>query len=414
MILSPWKKKFEHGFPLEQKGHRTVGREGEYPVVDTEGNAFDVSPVFENLKEDFAPSFEGEKNELLVGVECRDFMILREVGIGTIEIVSRPTESLFEIKEIFETAMTSILRSTNQLGAKVLGYGTQPVSPIEDKLMTPKQRYKVLRQVLGPLWNEFAVSASDQTHISVLRKEIIPLTNLFHKATPFLVGLFANSPCRESQDTGFTSSREEFKKKILMSENRHGMANREFSSLDDYLNHLSNMTCIFVNKKGSPTVVNKTFSSIQNTDFQDFLKHEHYVWNSTRPRSVHGTLEFRPICQQPWNRQMCATSFYVGLSENHQELTKLLNSVGNYKSIYLNSDQIIQTPFQIEIVPKHFWEDLYEISYKGLKSRSFGEEVLISPVQKDINSKTTPASRASLWFKEGGTKQLIKQLEIHI
>ena len=31
--------------------------------------------------------------------------------------------------------------------------------------------------------------------------------------------------------------------------------------------------------------------------YSDFLFHEHYVWNSSRPRSAQGTIELRSACQ---------------------------------------------------------------------------------------------------------------------
>lgn len=49
-------------------------------------------------------------------------------------------------------------------------------------------------------------------------------------------------------------------------------------------------------------------------DWEDFLFHEHYVWHSARPRWRQGTVEVRPICQQPFADHMVASALTVGIA----------------------------------------------------------------------------------------------------
>ena len=51
-----------------------------------------------------------------------------------------------------------------------------------------------------------------------------------------------------------------------------------------------------------------------------FLYHEHYIWNSARPRARQATVELRAACQQPWPDHMAATALGLGIVEG---LTKV-------------------------------------------------------------------------------------------
>ena len=50
-------------------------------------------------------------------------------------------------------------------------------------------------------------------------------------------------------------------------------------------------------------------------DWESFTVHDHYIWNSARPRTEQRTVEMRPACQQPWDEHMVVSALCLGLVE---------------------------------------------------------------------------------------------------
>ncbi len=50
-------------------------------------------------------------------------------------------------------------------------------------------------------------------------------------------------------------------------------------------------------------------------DWDAFTIHDHYIWNSARPRTEQRTIEIRPACQQPWDDHMVVSALGLGLVE---------------------------------------------------------------------------------------------------
>lgn len=50
-------------------------------------------------------------------------------------------------------------------------------------------------------------------------------------------------------------------------------------------------------------------------NWESFTVHDHYIWNSARPRTEQRTVEMRPACQQPWEEHMVVSALCLGLVE---------------------------------------------------------------------------------------------------
>ncbi len=85
-------EQFTQRFPVTTTQPRVVGREAEYPVVDSHGRAADVRRLWEPLmaRGDLTPKTDGPDSRLIVGLEGTDYSYALEVGVGTVEVNTRP------------------------------------------------------------------------------------------------------------------------------------------------------------------------------------------------------------------------------------------------------------------------------------------------------------------------------------
>ena len=135
-------------------GARTVGREAEFPIVGQRGEAVDARRLWNVLLEtdDLTPEYgTGAPGHapFIVGLGGADYSYALEVGLGTIEISTRPCRTLLEIEMLMRAAVGRLVRAAGRFGWRVLGYGIQPVSPPTIGLMSPKQRYLSLYRAMG-------------------------------------------------------------------------------------------------------------------------------------------------------------------------------------------------------------------------------------------------------------------------
>ena len=211
--------------------------------------------------------------------------------------------------------------------------GIQPVSEASAQLMCPKDRYGVLLEALGTGWLWFTLTASDQVHVDTGLNELSGVTNITSVLTALTVGLCGNSTVFHNRASNVLSAREHLMGQLLPGEYRHGLPAGPITSLDDLMGQLMDQRHLMVRNNGHPEVAEGPFSkhlaqlggANAPSAFSDFLYHEHYIWNSSRPRSAQGTIELRSACQQPASAHMAATAFGLALVESHRELSQLIS-----------------------------------------------------------------------------------------
>ena len=149
------------------------------------------------------------------------------------------------------------------------------------------------------------------------------MLNYGNMMSPVIIALCANSPIYGGNDSHFCSAREGVMAEIRAGEHRHGMPPEPYASLYDFVRTLSQPTYLIVREGGDIVPSSRPFYTHlaeNGPDFQAFLFHEHYIWNSARLRAAYGTLEVRPACQQPWPETMAAAALTLGLAEASQPI----------------------------------------------------------------------------------------------
>ncbi len=457
--------RFAAHFPTQLQGPRTVGREAEFPVVDQAGRAADVDRLWPFLLETEPAVEDSERGslsphassltplkakrdavntDLIVGLDGSAYSYALEVGKGTIELNVGPYATLYELESAFGAALERLVRAAAQLGWRVLGYGVQPLSPPSRSLLSPKQRYHALADIMGDDWVWYTVTASDQTHVDISRDEAVNVLNFAILMAPVVVALCANSPVVAGALTGDCSGREG---RMISSPygERHGMIARPYADLTDFVARLSRMPALLRREGERLLPDGRLFSDVLRADyravrseewtlsplssslspdaFDAFLLHDHYIWHSARLRTTYGTVELRPACQQPPQELMAATALYLGLVEGYEEIVGYVQNAlpptgeERVNPVHLSESWLRMRQYHEQVVraglaapepAPGFLADILELAAAALARRGYGEESMLAPLWRRLDRRENPAQRVRRVFAEEGLGGLIE------
>lgn len=411
--------RFRRDFPVRDPDGRTLGREGEHPVVHPDGTAADVAVLWPHLaaQPDAVTLYEGA---LVVGVRTPEVMWSAEVGRGTIEIIVGPCPDLHALRAAYERGMEAVVEAATREGLVVLGYGIQPVTPAIRPLMTDKVRYGVLLEALGDDWLSFAVTASDQLHVDVTASEAVPVTDLLNLLSPVVVALCANSPIAGGVDTGSVSTREARMGRIEAGAHRHGMIEGPSRTVDGWIGRTFGMRYLMARGPDGPEVVPgptafgpwlAAAGLDDDAAWDAWLLHEHYVWNAARPRAAHGTVELRCACQQPWASHDAVAALGTGLVAGHLDIADFVVSwLGRDPWTTLRgwSAAVQRDGLAAGDPVPGFVDGILARARDALMKRGRGEAPFLTPVIERWSSRTNPAQEARAAFAAGGAAALVE------
>jgi gamma-glutamyl:cysteine ligase YbdK (ATP-grasp superfamily) len=437
---------FEGKFPEEIPKWRTIGREAEYPITRNNGWPIPIMQVWPHLMgDDLVVKKEGD---LITALEGEKYIYSSEVGWGTVEVITGPCDDLHELCAIHEEAMARLVGALEKVEACVLGYGIQPLTMLHPGLMMKKQRYGALLEAIGQDWLTFALTASDQVHVDIARSEIIDMTNLGNMLTPITVALCGNSPIYTSLDSGFCSGREHIMGGIHAADGRHGMPNLPYTSVTDMITQLVAQPFLIEKKDGIAVPNKKPFlafideaaaAGMPSADLLEaFLLHEHYIWNSARPRARQATIELRSACQQPWPDHMAATALGLGMIEAGMKIHDFLFSFA-VAPVAPRAPYGVRQPPDPDRVPWDQWsqikayhskavayglaaeepitgmvEGVLQLCDEALQARGRGEEVYLEPLWRRLKAKENPAQVIRRIFGTRGEAAMIDALRVKL
>ncbi len=411
---------YECRFPEEIVRPRIVGREAEFPVVDASGSAADVRRLWDSLirQGDFVEKTDPANPNLIVALQGEDFSYALEVGLGTIEVNTRPCPDLHCIERIMQQAVGMLVRAAASFGWRLLGYGIQPVTNPSLRIMSPKQRYQSLYRAMGQEWLWYTVTAADQVQIDITRDEALRILNFGNLMSPVIIALCANSPVYGRKRSEFNSGREGEMELIHANEHRHGMPASPFTSFEDYVWRAADIQHLILQSDGEVIPSSHTFADalLQNgADMDLFLYHEHYIWNSARTRVAYGTVEIRPACQQPWESHMAACALGLGLVEGAEEIETYVRDVLGDTHWDIMLDYRYRTVrrglLAWEPAPD-FLHHILEMAEQAIQKRGLGEEVYFKPLWNRLYRSLNPARHMRRVFRLTGVDGVIDRSTI--
>ena len=407
-------------FPEQKPQHRTVGREAEYPVVRSDGQAADGRRILEHLRATYHMKVQYDTHvpNLIVGLQSVACNYALEVGVGTLELNTPPTQTLWDVEQSIIDGVQKVVRAAASYSWQVLGYGIQPVTPPSLQIMAPKQRYQSLYRAMGASWLWYTVTASDQCHVAVGQPELVQMLNVGNMMAPVLIALCGNSPIFGGRRSPFCSAREGRMADIHTTEHRHGMPLRPYTSIGDYVHTVSQSTYLILKAGGEIIPSHQPFTEYlreHGPDFNAFLYHEHYVWNSARLRTVHGTVEIRPACQQPWAEQMAAAALTVGLMEAAAQIESFVQEElgpDYWERMRTYHQQTIRHGLAAPQPLPDFLTQLVAFANAALERRGHGEEKLLTSIYNRLFRRQNPAQRARQVYEIDGMQGLLRHTAI--
>ncbi len=408
--------RFESLFREPLRPLRKIGKEAEFPVVTREGRAADVTAILQRLvaEHGFSPRYD---SSLLVAAQRNRLEVAVEVGRGTIELALPPCDDLWQLEKEYHRTIELIVRVAASVGAHLLGFGIQPRTPASLAQMTPRKHYRALYGAIGAPWLKLTTTAADQTHIDIARTELLGAINYLNLLSAPLIALCANSSVYAGRAGKFVSGREGLLKDL--GETRYGMTPRKFDSIQDFIRYICEYRCFVLSEKHNYKKFNRPFSVLLTSEsdglFDEFLWHEHYVWNSARARVATSTIEVRPACQQPRDEPLAANALILGWVESLPRLDAYFrNAFGEnaWQVMRAYRRAAVRDGLQAREPAKNFMQDVLRIAEEGLKRRGRGEEKFILPIWERLERRESPGVRARKTFQRRGIEGLLQEFII--
>ncbi|WP_278800899.1 glutamate-cysteine ligase family protein [Bifidobacterium pullorum] len=400
---------FVQMFPETRESLRTVGREAEYVVVNSHGFAVDIEPLLHKIFEQYNDYSIVRKDGVNIGIKTADHQFLKEVGKGTIEVVSRPCSDLWELRGVHQVAMRRLLSEASKIGYSILGIGLQPRTTPSWDFLTKKPHYRVLYTLIPEVWDWFELMAGDQLHISIQQNELLTVVNLANAASFIVAALCGNSSIYDSQIAPAVSYREYHLQQLLSDNNRHGPA--PFApTMEDLISNVSSRRHLFFSDAehyrtdyGSFRNWTNSFNGYTEEIFHEYLFHSHYNWNSARLRPLTGTIEMRASCQLPPAIDGASSALYLGLVEGVDDLYPLLSKMFTHsKELYLDTCLRGMTDVDTSLI-----RQVLDVCSQSLSDRGREENLLLDPMYRILDAKENPGQKMRNIFQTEGLMEAI-------
>ncbi len=392
---------------------RMIGREAEFPLVDEDGMAGDVRRLWEPLlaRGGFVPQYDDPHEPTLIEALVGDEGTVEiEVGLGTVELVVGPCEDLWQLEQQSQRLLRRVADAAHHVGMRLLGFGIQPRSRASAGLMTPKRRYESLARAAGPAWRHFTTTAADQVHVDTTRGEVVDAVNTFNLLSGPLIALTANSSVVAGRPSRFVSGREGLL--AGLGEDRTGMIPGPVTSIRGWVENICRLPCYVLRRNGGFEVYNRPFEeylAAHGPDLDAYLWHEHYTWNTARPRSHRSTVEIRSACQQPHDAALVVAAVALGWAETLPDVRDFLHDrmADPWAAMQRYRQAVIIGGLRAAEPVEDLLERLLQIAERGLGRRGRGEEAFLAPLWQRFESRASPGEIARALVRARGVGALV-------
>jgi len=283
--------------------------------------------------------------------------------------------------------------------------------------MTPKRRYAYFAKAVGRAWWHFTATAADQVHVDISRSEIVDAVNTLNLLSAPLIALTANSSVYAGRPGRYLSGREGLLG--TLGENRAGMTPRPFQSLEEFVRYICHYRCYVLRRNGSFRLYNRPFEKYlrdHGPDLNAYLWHEHYTWNSARPRPHNSTVEIRPACQQPHAEPLVVAALALGWVEARAEVQAFLEDAlpDPWRTLRRYRRAAIMHGLRAQEPVTRFVESVLRLAEGGLRRRGRGEESILRPLWERLEGRTTPGDRTREMMRLEGVAALIDGTSHHL
>ncbi|MFA6989117.1 MAG: glutamate-cysteine ligase family protein [Candidatus Gastranaerophilaceae bacterium] len=408
-------------FQLEEifySGIKNISRIGiEFEKLPLYNNDFKaVSYYGKNGISDFLKVYAKTENwqkvkfdENIIGLDTIDKNISLEPG-SQFEISLFPQNNIHQIKEQIDKYNSKTAFLAEKMGFSWIGYGIQPVSTYHTIDIIPKKRYEFMSNYLTKVANLPLVMMRETAGVQAAfdyksEEDAINKFRLALKLSPIVTAMFANSPIRQSEDTGYKSFRATSwlntdKQRCGLVSEKLFDSNYEFT-FKDYVEILLDIPMIFMEKEGK-------FIPAFNITFREYLKNGYEGYNaSLNDWYLHMNLYFPDV----------RLASYLEIRNHDSQRSELIPSIpALWKGILYNQNSFdavnnLLSKFNYQdfetmrnLAPKHgldfevngykiadIAKEILAFSKAGLIGANLNEEIYLEPIEELVNDRLTPA-----------------------
>jgi glutamate--cysteine ligase len=398
-----------------------IGTEHEkfaYRIDDHAPLTYDSSPGIRDLltgmqKFGWQPVFEGDNVIALSGDNGANISL--EPG-GQFELSGAPVETLHQTCDEVHEHLRQIREVNKELGVAMIGIGFHPSLKREDAPWMPKGRYKIMREYM-PKKGSMGLDMMLRTCTVQVNLDFASEADMARKMRigmalqPIATALFANSPFREGEATGYVSLRSHVWTDL--DPDRTGILPFVFDDdfgFERYVDYALDVPMYFVVRDGK-------YIDASGQSFRDFLEGKLPALPGEKPTmgdwEDHTTtlfpevrlkrfIEMRGADGGPWRRICALPAFWVGLLYDSVAMDAAWELVKDWTADEVTElrNEVpatgLEAPFRnrqvIDIA-----REVLEISRQGLKNRArqdfWGQDEshFLATLEQIVDSGITPA-----------------------
>ncbi|MGN1127130.1 MAG: glutamylcysteine synthetase, partial [Ruminococcus sp.] len=344
------------------------------------------------------------------------------------------------IKERFSLYYKFLQKNFKTYNYTLTGMGVNPYRNYNHNVPIPNGRYRMLFHHLNsytkykdvpmyfhpyPRFGTF--SSASQVQLDVEMRKLPLVLNTFTKLEPIKAVLFSNSPLNDNGEN-LLCCRDMFWENSTHGINPHniGMYDCQFSTEEDILSYIETTSIYCVERDNryinfAPTKITDYLNKEEITG--EYYENGEYREITFKPSiddieylrtfkfedlTFRGTVEFRSVCCQPIEDSLTVAAFHLGLMENLEKLSSLLEKDRTIYGHGYNATELRKLFVKSELPEFVDQDKLYslikeilDLAYDGLRSRNKMEEQLLLPLYKRAEKRTNPAKTMLTLKKQG-------------
>lgn len=449
-IYNYFMERFQDSVNSQDYNQRRIGAELKFPLVNPDGTAASfetVCKLWDYLRSLGWRPVKDKMTEQVIGAkkpgQHNDTFAGCETGFCKTEFSLSHVANLFELKRQIDELRIGLKPFCERNNVYFLGYGVQPVTPPNRKLMMKKGRTSPWVKAFGSNRHVpkkdgddvhlLTLNAASHVHVNVSLEEVVDAVNVFNGFAGAQLALTANSNIWQGRiDPNYKCVAEKFWDWWMLDTNRIGVPPKPFKDIKDYVRTVANFRPIYVIRNGKPIILQKyqTFHEYYRTgraigldskerevsfvpQKSDIDLHNSCYWYNARI-SRYYTVENRVNDQQPSSDLLCVSALTLGLVSALPEAVK---EVSGYEWGMLRKIRDVACRHGLrgelgEVQLNKLALRMLFIARQGLIQRGFGEEEFLRPLEERLCKLTCPADRARHLFQNGGIKSLVEKRKI--
>ena len=433
--------------PTKKARKEYIGVEIEIPIINLNKKAVDFE-IIHTITDRFISKFNfkatgiDDEGNIYSATNSENGDILSyDCSYNNLEFSFGKEKNLYIIQNRFADYYRFFQEEFKQYNYTLTGMGVNPYRKYNHNVPIPNGRYRMLFHHLNsykkyldlpmyfhnyPQYGTF--SSASQVQLDISYDKLPIAINAFSKLEPIKALLFSNSVLLD-EHKDILCCRDMFWENSTHGINPHniGMYDCKISTAEDLLSYIET-TSIYCVERGekyinfAPVLITEYFSKksihgeyfengeYKEIDFEPRIEDLEYLRTfKFEDLTFRGTIEFRSVCCQPIKDSMTVSAFHLGLMENLDKLSDLLENDHILYHHGYNATELRKL-FVKDKLPETFDNDntysltkqILDLSYEGLSQRGFEEEKLLKPLYERLETKTNPA-KTLLELRNQGT-----------